>query len=166
MIINLNNCYNSSLTESSNMEKQASQPTSNKRRGKKPFFLYHFFSKLRMVAGQRIPGLPWASYKPQRSHCHSRQHRQTIMGHNFLLADERIQQFSFMRSTTPLWHSIISSASPARDGPVACLPPSRSFTCLIHNHQLHVSGCATSEPALGSHSYYLNQQKSPVWSLS
>lgn len=86
--INLNNCSNSSLTESSNMEKEASQPTSTKWRGKEPFFLYHFFTKLRTLAGQRIAGLPWASYKPQHSHCHSR--HQTIMGNNFLLANECI----------------------------------------------------------------------------
>lgn len=44
---NINNWYNSSLTESSNMEKEASQPTSTKRRWKAPLVLDHFFPKLK-----------------------------------------------------------------------------------------------------------------------
>lgn len=113
----------------------------------------------RTVAGQRIPDSPWASYKPQHSHCHSRHNRQTIMGDNFLIADERMQQFSFTPCMTWPWHSITSSVSPAHDGPATRLPPSHMLLHKPHTQPptscFRCFGCTTSGPPLRSHSYSL-----------
>lgn len=74
----------------------------------------------------------WVCYKPQHSHCRFRHHKQTIAAHNFPVADECMEQFFFTPSTIPLWHSITSSATPAHDSPVACLPPLQTFLHVPH----------------------------------